>query len=126
MLRRTLLKLFTITPLALLACAKQIYLVRRGVLHTVPGGSDGSVWTANPQYYRNRLPDLWAPDRSLVQVMADKCLATARDTDTRAWTLAQWNEELFETKALWGTQQQTHACAAHREMRRRNEKKRSA
>ena len=121
MLRRTLLKLFTISPLAplvgLLACVKQIYLVRN-----VPGGSDGSaVWTANPQYYRKRLPDLWAHDRGLVEAMADKCMSTARNTDTRAWTLAQWNEELLETKALWGMQRQTHEW----EMRRRNEKKRS-
>lgn len=97
MLRRTLLKLFTISPLALLACAKQIYLVRN-----VPGGSDGSkVWIANPQYYRKRLPDLWSPHRGLVETMADKCLATAKSQDTRGWTLKQWNEELDETKWQW-------------------------
>jgi len=98
MLRRTLLKLFTVSPLALLASFKQIYLI-----HTIPlGGSDGStVFTANPQYYRERLPDLWSPHRSLLQVMADKCLATAKSQDTRGWTLKQWNEELDETKWQW-------------------------
>jgi len=98
MLRRTLLKLFTISPLALLASFKQIYLI-----HTVPlGGSDGStVFTANPQNYRERLPDLWAAHRSLVQALADKCLATASSQDTRGWTLKKWNEELEETKLQW-------------------------
>lgn len=112
MLRRTLLKLFGISPLALLASFKQIYLVRN-----VPGGSDGSkVWTANPQYYRKRLPDLWAEHRSLVQAMADKCLATASSRDTRGWTLKQWNEELDDTKWQWQLEK----------MRRTHEKKRSA
>jgi len=105
MLRRTLLKLFTISPLAILATFKQIYSI-----HTVH--QEGStVFTANPQNYRDRLPDLWSEHRSLVETMADHCLATASSRDTRGWTLKQWNEELDEPKWQWQLEKirRTHA-----------------
>ncbi len=95
MLRRTLLKLFAFSPIGVLFALKSPYS-----FHAVTQDST-TIWTANPQYHRKRLPDLWSEHRSLVETMADHCMATARSRDTRGWTLKQWNEELDEPKWQW-------------------------
>ena len=121
MKRRDLLKLFAISPIGVLFSLRNPYKFL-GVSQEGSGPSRElqrevhTIWTANPQYYRNRLPDLWSEHRSLVEVMADHCMATARSRDTRGWTLKQWNEELDEPKWQWQLE----------DMRRTHEKKRSA
>lgn len=110
MLRRTLLKLFAISPIAWaiaalkmeLPAVKNSYFFRTVTQATAPELPESStVTTANPQHNRDRLPDLWAEHRSLVERMVDKSLELANSRDTRSWTLGQWNEELAVTKLHW-------------------------
>jgi hypothetical protein len=106
MLRRTLLKLFTISPVAWVLAAlkmelpavKNSYFFRTEV-PVLPEST--TVTTANPQKDRDRLPDLWAEHRSLVERMVEKSLELANSQDTRGWTVRQWNDELEVTKVHW-------------------------
>ena len=96
MLRRTLLKLFVVSPLT-----GVLFALRNPYWFHTTTQDTTTIWLANPQYHRKRLPHLWSEHRSLVEAMADKCLATAKSRDTRSWTTKQWNRELDETKWQW-------------------------